>query len=982
MAAKTPTLRQLHNLDELQKLQDAFACTFHVSAAIVDRDCDPITAPSLWCIACIRADGGFPPDCRARLVGLLAECAATGGAASSLCPHSGLTTAAVPIILDGKMLGAWILDQVRIIDYPEGTPGTLAELIHNMPLAPPATPRLDFEHLFALLQSINSAIMRIGTRERDVAARDRQIRGINDWMDATNAMLRLFIDSSDAPMYVCDYHTGEFLMMNKVFCRVAGRKMEELLGTKCPEAGGTSLSSACTHCQRDQLLDDGGRPNAGYTRVCFHPRFEQWFRCTTRAIRWPEGRLAQMVTMVNVTNECRMQEELRRLAFTDRQTGMPNVQRMLHDLGAFVRAAGADDASRGGLDLVCFDPALGLVRDAFGRDTAEGVLKTILEWVAHEDFGSATLYRLDGDEYCLVIRDATEEEARHAADRIVARFGKPWITGMNGRRAPCFCNVAVSIVHAAMRQLMDPDLVGLIERSLDVARKERRIFVYDEKTDSVMREKRRVEADLVACVNNGMAGFEIHYQPIVHLESGTWKGYEALCRWNSPGHGPVSPAVFIPDAERLGLIGTLGLWVLDQGVKRMKELGLDRHDGFFLSVNISPLQIMDAGFADRVDDILRRHGYPGRQLNLEVTESAEMAFNSFTRSVVERLERLGVRMALDDFGTGYSSFNNLKNLPVSFLKTETDFVRGIENDGYMQYFFYIMSEIAHASNKRLIAEGVETREQFDIIQKNGADFIQGYFFSKPLPSEALPDNMRHFETSSDAFADGAAAPVDLARWLDGSVAYTLTPTILKLLNQCIQALLSDADAGRTFNKALGIVGKHFGLERAFAFVRHNGFFNPASEWRAGGLPSPGGGLTALQTAWVTDGLLERFRSDGMAVSSEAEDSQQDLFRALRHGEDHAVAIMPMWDRGDLIGFVGFDHNRRHSWPPDTLILLHNLALIMASSVRRGRLGGRPGNKSAIITEILNHSDFLATHPDRIPFINKALCNQHILAASF
>lgn len=292
------------------------------------------------------------------------------------------------------------------------------------------------------------------------------------------------------------------------------------------------------------------------------------------------------------------------------------------------------------------------------------------------------------------------------------------------------------------------DLYSLIEQTLRMAARTRDVLVYDEE------KGRRAQADLELAmalqhaIRHDMHGFSLRYQPIVSLKAGAWRGLEALCRWTRPDTGDrVPPDVFIPKVEQLGLISTLGDWVLRTAVTQCHELSLHTIDEFFLSVNVSPLQLLDPAYAERVLDMLRQADYPPTHLSLEVTESADLQLRHFAAEMLDTLCASGIRLALDDFGTGYSSFNRLKNMPVQFLKTEREFVADIERDQHLQYFFSIMAEIAHVNEMTLIAEGVETSAQLSLIRENGADYVQGYVFARPMTRDALSGRL-------DCFADG------------------------------------------------------------------------------------------------------------------------------------------------------------------------------------------------------------------------------------
>lgn len=287
-------------------------------------------------------------------------------------------------------------------------------------------------------------------------------------------------------------------------------------------------------------------------------------------------------------------------------------------------------------------------------------------------------------------------------------------------------------------------MVNSVERILETAREQNQFIVYDTKIDEDFRQHLLMEINLKKCVLNDMEGFYLYYQPIVDQHTERWVGMEALCRWNSPVFGEISPVIFIPEAEQLGLINILGEWVLRESIRQVSEWGLGNVDGFVLDVNLSPIQLSDPQLGERFSDIIRAAGYPPEKLSLEVTESAEVHFDDHIMHSLERLRKIGVALSLDDFGTGYASYSSLNNLPIAIIKTDRSFVQNLEAEEYLQSTFQIMVEFAHAAGLRVIAEGVETREQVEILSRIGIDLFQGYYFSRPLSVADIEKNLHRY----------------------------------------------------------------------------------------------------------------------------------------------------------------------------------------------------------------------------------------------
>ena len=740
-------LSDILDLDHLQRLQDTFADITKVSVVIVDPDGRHVTKPSNWNGFCgmFNASEVGGNDCRSSIARMLEHTKETGGAWIEECPHTGLHTASLPIVLDGTFWGSWIFGQMRmaepdrsLLEQAGKKLNLSAEAVEGMLDELPLMSLKDFRQIFDFLQALNQVILDLAKSNILSGHTAKELRGICAQMDGHNRMLRKFIDSSDVGLYICDFYTGEILFVNDHYCRQAGLPREKIVGSKCWEINGLSQDSFCPFCPRDELLDDENKPAPPHSWTYYNQKFGQWLRCTNQAIKWADDRMVHMVTQLDITEEHEMKERLAQVAFYDRYTRLPNSEKLARDLKDLAPSIKDDPF------LICFHiSSMQNFNNVYGRETGHELLKTIASWIGRSDGIGGTLYCTEGYGFCLLLSDSNEEEARLKTREIRERFEEPWLLNVHGQEISYFCTLTISLI-CFNENIGQLDILNLIDRTLLLSQQNKDLLIYDEKMDRETKEQIRFEVDFKNSVKTSMEGFEVHYQPIVDLGTGTWKGLEALCRWTCPERGAVSPGLFIPRAEKLGLISVIGEWVLETAVSHCKNCKLDEQEGFFLSVNISSIQIMADDFADRVIEMLQQYDFPGEKLNLEITESSEIVFNSFTTSVIDKLRNYGIKMALDDFGTGYSSFSNLKNLPVNFLKTEQSFIKGIEQDAYSQYFYYIMSEIAHASGMTLIAEGIETREQLEIIKSNGADYIQGYYFSKPLTASDLENSLDKF----------------------------------------------------------------------------------------------------------------------------------------------------------------------------------------------------------------------------------------------
>jgi len=242
--------------------------------------------------------------------------------------------------------------------------------------------------------------------------------------------------------------------------------------------------------------------------------------------------------------------------------------------------------------------------------------------------------------------------------------------------------------------------------------------------------------------------FELHYQPLVTLETNDVNGFEALLRWNHPVRGLVSPADFIPIAEETGLIVPLGEWVLNAACNE----AVDWPDHIKVAVNLSPAQLNSRNLVNMVTAALKESGMPPGRLQLEITETVLLQNTFSTLATLHELRRMGVQIALDDFGTGYSSLSYLRSFPFDKIKIDRSFIQDLSNGSEPLAIVNAVAGLAKCLNMTSTAEGVETPQQMQTLQAIGCTEMQGYLFSHPRPAHEI----RQFFTQRPAAKAGAA----------------------------------------------------------------------------------------------------------------------------------------------------------------------------------------------------------------------------------
>lgn len=237
----------------------------------------------------------------------------------------------------------------------------------------------------------------------------------------------------------------------------------------------------------------------------------------------------------------------------------------------------------------------------------------------------------------------------------------------------------------------------------------------------------------------------VYYQPQIDLNTQTIIGVEALLRWNHPIHGMISPFIFIPLAEKNGLINSIGAWVLKEACRQNKEWQ-DR--GFIplrIAVNLSGVQFMNPHIANQVKDIIEVTGLNPKYLELEITESIAVKEISYALDTLNSLKELGITIAIDDFGTEYSSLNRLKQLPIDRIKIDMQFIQGIENSEKDKAITMVIINLAKSLNLSVMAEGVETQKQMEFLNQKMCDDVQGYYYYKPMPADEFTEVLKDIE---------------------------------------------------------------------------------------------------------------------------------------------------------------------------------------------------------------------------------------------
>ncbi len=484
----------------------------------------------------------------------------------------------------------------------------------------------------------------------------------------------------------------------------------------------------------------------------------------TKPVNWSLlGRDVQyMLRASNAFNALKRQEDrLRYLAYYDPLTSLPNRRSFNEQLNRILKRSQrrSSNAALLFIDLDHFKR----INDSIGHGRGDRLLVEIakrltvelreddaINYLADgnsEDIDDAELgteiARLGGDEFTVVLSDVPNiAHVERVAKRILNSLSEP--IPLQSHNPVVTPSIGIALFP---HDGTDPDtLVRNADTAMYVAKAEGRACYrfYDEKMNATAVEQLKMEEDLRHALRNGE--LELRYQPQVDTTNGLVVSMEALIRWKHPQRGMVSPVVFIPVAESTGLIIELGEWVLEEVARHCSYWDTLPIDKFRICVNISPLQFNQNDLPAYLKEFLKKTGLSPNRLELEFTESAIMTDAETNIAKLSELKALGLDLAVDDFGTGYSSLSYLKRFPIDTLKIDQSFVADLDSADGAAIIDAILA-LAEALNLRVIAEGIETKEQLRYLIKKQCHLLQGYYFSRPIYPEDVPNMLAQDFTS-------------------------------------------------------------------------------------------------------------------------------------------------------------------------------------------------------------------------------------------
>ncbi|MGI6084422.1 MAG: EAL domain-containing protein [Acetivibrionales bacterium] len=480
------------------------------------------------------------------------------------------------------------------------------------------------------------------------------------------------------------------------------------------------------------LLDYTNRKTTGYEceyRVKTPDGKIKWIYEAGKALFDRRGKVIKMAgAYFDITTKKESEERIHRLAFYDALTGLPNRSRLTEKYFEI-----ADSPERKIAIIIVDIDNFKLINDSYGHEIGDKLLVEVTNRLNSIDAGNSYISRMAGDDFAIMVWDF---ESKSELIEIINKL----IDNIEGMVLIENYYIVVSLNIGVSLCPDDANSFDILYKNADTAKHkadERRAkyAFYDKDMNDAILERLNLQNSMKTALDKNE--FILHYQPQYRAADRKIMGFEALVRWNSESMGMISPAKFIPIAEETHLIIPLGMWILEEAVKFIKKLYQRGYTHLIMSVNISAIQFIQKDFSENVIDLLRKYCLPPESLELEITESVMMQSMDNVLDNIKRVREVGIKIALDDFGTGYSSLNYLTKIPINTLKIDKTFIDDIGLKKERSLLIESIVGIGHRLGLSIVAEGVETEDQYIYLMERKCERIQGYFFSKPLPEDQV-----------------------------------------------------------------------------------------------------------------------------------------------------------------------------------------------------------------------------------------------------
>ncbi|MFC0302580.1 EAL domain-containing protein [Virgibacillus soli] len=536
------------------------------------------------------------------------------------------------------------------------------------------------------------------------------------------------IDNMPLAMSITDKNNN-LLYVNEAFTTLTGYKTKEVIGKK------PNILRSDTY--RQEFFENmwtSLRESGNWSGEMWHKKKDGSYALvdiSIQGLRDENGLIQNHLSIFrDITDRKNLEEKVMFQAYFDELTKLPNRNSLFKYVKHDIQESKDRNFALMLLDLDNFKD----INDSLSHSIGDQLLLATTKRLQKHLPESAYITRYGGDEFAILFQNIEDTSACiPIANQIMEIFEAPFQLD----NYELYITASIGIVLFPQDGPDDETLLRNVETTMYQAKRNGRntFMFYDKAYNHHAKEKLLLASDIRNAITHNE--FELYYQPQICLVTNQVIGLEALLRWNHPEKGMISPGTFIPIAEETGLIQNIDKWVLLHAClqqKQWQELG---YLPIKVSVNLSMIQFQQPDLFDVIQSTLKQTGIAGQYLEIELTESVMMNNPKLTLNNIEKLNSIGVEVSLDDFGTHYSSLSYLKKLSPNRLKIDQSFIRDMLHDTDGQVIVQAMINLAHNLNLKVIAEGVENKEQVKFLHSQRCDEVQGYYFSKPLPVEKI-----------------------------------------------------------------------------------------------------------------------------------------------------------------------------------------------------------------------------------------------------
>lgn len=549
-------------------------------------------------------------------------------------------------------------------------------------------------------------------------------------LEANRQQMRAIVENMPVILHAFD-NQGRVLAWNRQAEEITGFRREEVIGR------GDVVQQLYPDAEyRQQLLKECKNGGASYSHrvrpIFCKQQYERQIAWFNLSQQFPISGWANWEIGLDLTEQIINQKELEHRATHDELTGLANRALLLDRLNHSLRDARRNQR-RGALLLLDLDH-FKMVNDSHGHPVGDELLRDLGMRLQGCMKATDTLARFGGDEFVVLLeRIGAPEDAALVAERMLAALvNKPFVWKGNAIKL----RTSIGITVFPDDDERADELIKNVDLALYAAKEAGRngYHFYSRAMHNKLRWQHRVSERLRAALET--ENFDLQYQPQVSMHDRSIVGLEALLRWNAFDDVPLAPSAFIPIAENMGLMPSLGKWIIKAACKQAAQWQ-HQFPHLPIAINLSSVQLYQADLVESLLQVVEEYQLNPQNIEFEVTESAVMRNLDGAVATMKRLTRHGFTFSLDDFGTGYSSLNYLKRFPITKIKIDQSFIKGIETDPVDASIVRSVIDLGHSLNLKVLAEGVETQGQLERLGDCGCDIIQGFYYSRPLRADSV-----------------------------------------------------------------------------------------------------------------------------------------------------------------------------------------------------------------------------------------------------